>query len=214
MGAEAEADPAYLTYGYPAYGYRSAYNFPAYNAYNGFYRRHFYKRSADAEAEADPAYLTYGYPATTYGYGYHHPAVSAVHSAYVALTYYSHALNNVHYLGKRSADAEADPAYLTYGYLPPPTATATTTLPSLLSTLPMLPPPTTLMPSTTSTTLARGLLRLRLTLPTLSTLDTLPTPLTLPTLVLTTMVATGPTTGSGNYSTLPNQKHARHDKKI
>merc|ERR1712179_604427 len=98
--------------------------------------------------------------------------------------------------------------------LPPPTATATTMLLSLLSTLPMLPPPTTLMPSTTSTTLARGLLRLRLTLPTLSTPDTLPTPLTLPTLVLTTMVDTGPTTGSGNYSTLPNQKHARHDNNI
>merc|ERR1712179_699255 len=117
--AEAEADPAYLTYGYPAYGYRSAYNFPAYTAYNGFYRRHFYKRSADAEAEADPAYLTYGYPATTYGYGYHHAAVPAVHSAYVAPTYYSHALNNVHYLGKRSAEAEADPAYPVYsGYTP------------------------------------------------------------------------------------------------
>merc|ERR1712026_383596 len=100
-------------------GYRSAYSYPVYNAYNGFYRR-FYKRSADAEAEADPAYLTYGYP-TTYSYGYHHaavPAVSAVHSAYVAPTYYSHALNNVHYLGKRSAEAEADPAYLTYGYTP------------------------------------------------------------------------------------------------
>merc|ERR1712026_116617 len=100
-------------------GYRSAYSYPAYNAYNGFYRR-FYKRSADAEAEADPAYLTYGLPAT-YNYGYHHaavPAVSAVHSAYVAPTYYSHPLNNVHYLGKRSADAEADPAYLTYGYTP------------------------------------------------------------------------------------------------
>merc|ERR1719443_2405421 len=107
--AEAEADPAYLTYGYPAY-----------NAFNGFYRRHFYKRSADAEAEADPAYLTYGLPAT-YNYGYHHaavPAVSAVHSAYVAPTYYSHPYNNVHYLGKRSAEAEADPAYLTYGYTP------------------------------------------------------------------------------------------------
>merc|ERR1712179_777264 len=74
------------------------------------------KRSADAEAEADPAYLTYGYPTTTYGYGYHHAAVPAVHSAYVAPTYYSHALNNVHYLGKRSAEAEADPAYLAYGY--------------------------------------------------------------------------------------------------
>merc|ERR1711922_101966 len=122
--AEAEADPAYLTYSsFPATtygfgGYRSAYNYPAYNAYNGFYR-HFYKRTADAEAEADPTYLTYGYPATTYGYGYHHPAVSTVHSAYVAPTYYSHALNNVHYLGKRSAEAEADPAYLAYsGYTP------------------------------------------------------------------------------------------------
>merc|ERR1740131_388498 len=74
----------------------------------------------EAEAEADPAYLTYGFPAT-YNYGYHHaavPAVSAVHSAYVAPTYYSHPFNNVHYLGKRSADAEADPAYLTYGYHP------------------------------------------------------------------------------------------------
>merc|ERR1712241_1121055 len=103
------------------------------------------------------------------------------------------------------------------GTLPPPTAMATTmllSLPSLLSTLPMLPPPTTLMPSTMSTTSARGLLRLRLTLPTSHT-DTLPTPLdTLPTLVVATMVATGPTTGSGNYSTLLNQKHARHDKKI
>merc|ERR1711922_447 len=80
--AEAEADPAYLTYGYPAYGYRSAYNFPAYNGYN-------------------------------------HAAVPAVHSAYVAPTYYPHALNNVHYLGKRSAEAEADPAYPVYsGYTP------------------------------------------------------------------------------------------------
>merc|ERR1719348_480321 len=89
-------------------------------------------------------------------------------------------------------------------------------LQSLLSTLPMLPPPTTLMPSTMSITSARGLLRLRLrlTLPTSHT-DTLPTPLdTLPTLVVATMVATGPTTGSGNYSILPNQKHARHEKKI
>merc|ERR1711992_425437 len=96
--AEAEADPAYLTYGLPA-----TYNSHPYN--NVHYLG---KRSADAEA--DPAYLTYGYhPATTYSYGYHHaavPAVSAVHSAYVAPTYYSHALNNVHYLGKRSAKAE------------------------------------------------------------------------------------------------------------
>merc|ERR1719443_1901359 len=68
----------------------------------------------EAEAEADHDYLTYGYPHASV------PAVSAVHSAYVAPTYYSHPLNNVHYLGKRSADAEAeaDPAYLTYGYHP------------------------------------------------------------------------------------------------
>merc|ERR1712168_1688639 len=111
-------------YGYHHAAVHSSYVAPTYYSHPFNNVHYLGKRSADAEAEADPAYLTYGYhPTTTYSYGYHHaavPAVSAVHSAYVAPTYYSHALNNVHYLGKRSAEAEAeaDPAYLTYGYTP------------------------------------------------------------------------------------------------
>merc|ERR1712111_83187 len=75
------------------------------------------KRSADAEAEADPALLygAYGYAGVPYAYGYGLPygtygsVAAPVASGYLNL------------YGKRSADAEADPALLygAYGYAAP-----------------------------------------------------------------------------------------------
>merc|ERR1712147_194642 len=82
------------------------------------------KRSADAEAEADPALLygAYGYAGVPYAYGAY-PYAYGLTAAYglageVAAPTASGYLN---LYGKRSADAEADPALLygAYGYAAP-----------------------------------------------------------------------------------------------
>ena len=146
----AEADPAYLAYGYAGLPYAAAYPYAAAVTYNGVpfgsssgldaitqgldpvtqgvsYPAYHYlgKREAEAEpeAEADPAYLTYGYAAgLPYSYGY--SAALPYAAAYTAAYPYSYgfgypyAAAGYHYLGKREAEAEADPAYLTYGYVP------------------------------------------------------------------------------------------------
>ena len=84
------------------------------------------KRSADAEPKADPALIAAPY-AATYGAAYSpYYATAAATYPYAASTYaaaYSpYYAGNAYYgsyvaprvLGKRSADAEADPAYLAY----------------------------------------------------------------------------------------------------
>merc|ERR1712112_162874 len=90
-------------------------------------------RSADAEPKADAAYLGYGYPYAygAYGYAAHVPFGSstgldpitqgldpvtqgAALPAYTGFTgYYGH------FLGKRSADADADAFYAAYPYTAP-----------------------------------------------------------------------------------------------
>merc|ERR1712156_296949 len=73
---------------------------------------------AEPEANADPQYLTYGagayYPYTTYG-AYPYSTYSA-YSPYGAFPY--NTFNRHHFLAKREADAEADPAlvYNTFPY--------------------------------------------------------------------------------------------------
>ena len=141
--AEAEADPAIL---YGAYGYGLPYAAAAYGAYPyaygltaayglagevaaptaSGYLNLYGKRSADAEAEADPALLygAYGYGAYPYAraygaypyaYGYGLAGVAAHPGAATSFV-----ARSPQGLGKRSADAEADPALLygTYGYGP------------------------------------------------------------------------------------------------
>merc|ERR1719414_2281320 len=80
---------------------------------------------ADAKADADP-YLTYGYnyPVATYAHSVAHPVATYAHSIAAPVATYAHAYSYpaygyraaYHALGKREAEAEADPAYLTYGY--------------------------------------------------------------------------------------------------
>merc|ERR1712241_1435658 len=114
---EAEADPAVLYGGYYSYGLTDGPN-------NGLGPVHALgKREAEADAEADPAVLYGGY----YGYGL------GYYGGYYGygLPYYAHAglpysygwtdgpnngLGPVHALGKREAEAEADPAVLYGGY--------------------------------------------------------------------------------------------------
>merc|ERR1712115_210458 len=137
--ADPKADP-WLTYG--AYGYPYAGVYGGYRTYGAYpYSYGYYgKRSADAEpeAEADPAVLystahvaaplttaythavaaplTYTHavaaPAVTYTAAVPTVATTAVNTVVpsVASTVYSHAYPYVY--GKRSADAEADPALL------------------------------------------------------------------------------------------------------
>merc|ERR1712106_696329 len=98
--------------------------------YGGY---HYGKRSAEAEPEADAAYLGYGYPYAFGGYGYaaHVPfgsstGLDAITQGLDAVTqgavpHYGLGYAGYHY-GRRSADAEpkadaeADAAYLGYGY--------------------------------------------------------------------------------------------------
>merc|ERR1719312_260590 len=71
------------------------------------------KRSADAEAE--PGYLAYGYGLRPYAYGYGlRPLVPGVSTPYSQSTCYGCR----GYIGKRSADADAEPGYLAYGLRP------------------------------------------------------------------------------------------------
>merc|ERR1712223_193195 len=120
VAVSAEADAGYLGY---APALLNAYpNWPGvstpYSQSTCFGCRPYYgKRSADAEAEADPALLygAYGYP---YAYGaYPYPAAFG-YAGEVAAPVRSGYLN---LYGKRSADAEADPALLygAYGYAAP-----------------------------------------------------------------------------------------------
>merc|ERR1719225_2186953 len=138
--ADPKADP-WLTYGYAGYGYPYAGVYGGYRTYGAYpYSYGYYgKRSAEAEpeAEADPAVLystahvaaplttayhavaaplTYTHavaaPAVTYTAAVPTVATTAVKTVVpqVASTVYSHAYPYVY--GKRSAEAEADPALL------------------------------------------------------------------------------------------------------
>merc|ERR1712024_220433 len=139
--ADPKADP-WLTYGYAGYGLPYAGVYGGYRTYGAYpYSYGYYgKRSAEAEpeAEADPALLystssvvaplttaythavaaplTYTHavaaPAVTYTAAVPTVATTAVKTVVpqVASTVYSHAYPYVY--GKRSADAEADPALL------------------------------------------------------------------------------------------------------
>merc|ERR1712066_605374 len=120
--AEAEAEPGYVYGAYPAL-YNAYPNWPGVSAPGvsstcyGCRPHHFYgKRSA--EAEADPAlfYRAYGYPYAygypAYGYRYGLAGVAAHPGAATSFV-----ARSPQGLGKRSADAEADPALL-YGAYP------------------------------------------------------------------------------------------------
>merc|ERR1712176_256116 len=124
VAVSAEADAGYLGY---APALLNAYpNWPGvstpYSQSTCYGCRPYYgKRSADAEAEADPALLygAYGYAGVPYAYGAY-PYAYGLTAAYglageVAAPTASGYLN---LYGKRSADAEADPALLygAYGY--------------------------------------------------------------------------------------------------
>merc|ERR1711981_1106558 len=119
---EAEAEPGYVYGAYPAL-YNAYPNWPGVSAPGvsstcyGCRPHHLYgKRSA--EAEADPAHFygaygypyAYGYPA--YGYRYGLAGVAAHPGAATSFV-----ARSPQGLGKRSADAEADPALL-YGAYP------------------------------------------------------------------------------------------------
>merc|ERR1711997_155506 len=137
--SEAKADP-WVTYAgaYGAYPYASTYAHAAYPysgvygagvyglGYNGYatgYGHYLGKRSADAdsEAEAKPwlAYANYGYAGYPYAsaYGLANPHLTTYSTAAYA---YPYAATYGHYLGKRSADAEAEAKpeawYGAYGY--------------------------------------------------------------------------------------------------
>merc|ERR1712117_30398 len=127
VAVSAEADAGYLGY---APALLNAYpNWPGvstpYSQSTCYGCRPYYgKRSADAEAEADPALLygAYGYAGVPYAYGAY-PYACGLTAAYglageVAAPTASGYLN---LYGKRSADAEADPALLygAYGYAAP-----------------------------------------------------------------------------------------------
>merc|ERR1711878_265404 len=126
---EAEADPALLygAYGYPYAGVYGGYR--TYGAYPYAYGNRFVygKRSAEAEpeAEADPALL---YTSSVAG-GLVSPVVSSLYTHPVAsvaapLTTYTHAVAApVVKYGKRSAEAEADPALVYSGVAHPLTYT-------------------------------------------------------------------------------------------
>merc|ERR1711874_355527 len=100
--AEADAEPGYFGYGpgiaaHP--GYATSFTYRSPQGLRG-------KRSADAEPEADAEAGYYGYPYYgygNYGYGYGLPGRSFAHFG-------------GHPLGKRSAEAEAEPAYYGLGY--------------------------------------------------------------------------------------------------
>jgi len=146
--ADADADAAYLAYGYGLpyayagvpFGSSSGLDpitqgldpvtqgaLPAYTGYAGYLGHYLGKRSADADADA--AYLAYGY-GLPYAYtgvpfgsstgldpitqGLDPVTQGAALPAYTGYTgYYGH------FLGKRSADADADAFYAAYPYTAP-----------------------------------------------------------------------------------------------
>merc|ERR1712066_447978 len=121
VAVSAEADAGYLGY---APALLNAYpNWPGvstpYSQSTCYGCRPYYgKRSADAEAEADPALLygAYGYAGVPYAYGAY-PYAYGLAGEVAAPT----ASGYLNLYGKRSADAEADPALLygAYGYAAP-----------------------------------------------------------------------------------------------
>merc|ERR1712183_73454 len=112
--AEADAD-AYYGYHYPAL-YNAYPNWPGVSGPGGsstcFGCRG--KRSAEAEADAEPGHLAgyYGYPYHGYPYGYGHYFAPSYGYGY---NLPGHSYTHVqHALGKRSAEADAEPGH--YGY--------------------------------------------------------------------------------------------------
>merc|ERR1712173_162001 len=125
--AEAEADPGYVYGAYPAL-YNAYPNWPGVSAPGvsstcfGCRPHHFYgKRSAEAEPEADAFYGVYGYHGLGYrafgypAYGYRYGLAGVAGHPGSATSFVARSPQG---LGKRSADAEADPALL-YGAYPP-----------------------------------------------------------------------------------------------
>merc|ERR1712018_347534 len=146
--SEAEAKP-WLTYGagyagypyastYAAYPYAGVYGAGVYGAgvygagYNGYALGAHYlgKRSADSDAEAKP-WLTYAAAAYPYAATYAHavyPYAGVYGAGVYGAGYNGYALGyngyNTHFIGKRSAEAEAEPeawygaynGYAGYGY--------------------------------------------------------------------------------------------------
>jgi len=124
--AGAYGSPYVSTYAHAAYPYAAGvYGAGVYGlGYNGYatgYGHYLGKRSADAdsEAEAKPwlAYANYGYAGYPYAsaYGLANPHLTTYSTAAYA---YPYAATYGHYLGKRSAEAEAKPEawYGAYGY--------------------------------------------------------------------------------------------------
>jgi len=126
-----------LRYGYPygGYGHYGGYGgYGGYAGYRGYAGHYIGKRAAEAEADAKPWYGVYGYgihkpiitsvgALTTYSNGAVTPTntlavqqATAAHLAAKAGVYAAHGYPYYHALGKRSAEAEADPYYLGYGY--------------------------------------------------------------------------------------------------
>jgi len=115
--SDAEAKPwlAYSNFGYAGYpysAYAGAYGYPYGLGYNGYALGAHYigKRSADSDAEAKPwlAYSNFGYA------GYPYSAYAGAYGYPYGLGYNGYALG-AHFIGKRSADAEAKPESW-YGY--------------------------------------------------------------------------------------------------
>jgi len=102
--AMAEADPQFL---YGNYGYNT---FPSTYAYGGAYSPYTYGYNSfhygKREAEADPALI--------YSSGYHYPTVYSGLSHGVYNTHYTtpYVYGGIHHMGKREAEAEADPQYI------------------------------------------------------------------------------------------------------
>jgi hypothetical protein len=132
---EAEADPSLLYAGYAGYapyayggygvapyslGYGYGYGYPyRYGAYGHYLgkREAEAEASADADAEADPSLLYRGYagyaPYAAYGaYGHGYAPYSFGYGYGYPYAYGAYG----HYLGKREAEAEADPSLLYAGY--------------------------------------------------------------------------------------------------
>merc|ERR1712025_847499 len=207
--ADVDADAAYLTYGYGlpyAYagvpfgsssgldpitqGLDPVTQGAALPAFTGYYGHYLGKRSADADADA--AYLAYGY-----GLPYAYAGVPFGSSTGLdpitqgldpvtqgALpAYFGHTGYYGHYLGKRSADADADAFYAAYPYTAPVayagvpfgSSTGLDQSPRDLMLPPRDMPPSMDTLDTTDITLARGLLMPRLMLM-LSMLPTLMPP--------------------------------------
>jgi len=119
LAAAVAAEP-----GYYGYGYLHQQNWPSVRA-PGFEAtchgcrpapliayHHLGKRDAEAEAEAEPGYALHPYVGRFYGY-YGHPFATGV-AAHPSGT--SYVGRTIHGLGKREAEAEAEPAYAVHPY--------------------------------------------------------------------------------------------------